>query len=106
MDDNDEHIIRSGPFKGKRIEIAPTAGVDMYQSISGDFMKRIMGYDVGDCLITDESSIYDFEAEGERDTGGIHRRIQEEYDLDVSDIASGNLLEIFRRIHRRRFGPP
>lgn len=100
----DDKIIPSGPSKGKRIEMAPTSGVDMYQSIAEDFMKRIMGYEAGDFLISDESSLFDFEPFGEREVGELHKKIQEEYDLDVSDIESGNLLEIFRRIHRRQIG--
>ena len=61
-------------------------------------MKRIVGLDHGECLITDESSIFDFiyftEAE-------LSRRILDAYNLDISEIKTGNLLEIFRRIHKR-----
>lgn len=51
----DPKIITSGPFKGMKIECAPTSGIDMFQSIAEDFVKRILGLDYEECLITDES---------------------------------------------------
>lgn len=90
-------IIPSGPFKGMKIECAPTSGVDMYQTIAEDFMKRILELDREECLITDESSIFDFVDFSEAE---LRRRIRQAYNLDISEIKSGNLLEIFQRIHR------
>jgi len=53
----DERIITSGPFKGKKIVFAPTTGVDMFPEIMEDFMKRILGFEPEEYLITDESSL-------------------------------------------------
>jgi len=97
----DERIIPSGPFKGKKIVFAPTTGVDMFLEISGDFMKRIFNLEPGEYLITDESSLLDFTGLDEMKMEDIRGRIRDVYDLDVSDIESGNLLEIFKRIHLR-----
>lgn len=94
----DPKIIPSGPFKGMKIECAPTSGIDMFQSIAEDFMKRILDLDYDECLITDESSIFDFVDCSEAE---ISKRILGTYDLDVSEIKTGNLLEIFRLIHKR-----
>ncbi len=94
----DPKIIPSGPFKGMKIECAPTSGVDMFQTIAEDFMKRILELDSEECLITDESSIFDFVDFTEAE---LRRRILAAYGLDISEIKSGNLLEIFRRIHKR-----
>lgn len=94
----DPKIIPSGPFKGMRIECAPTSEIDMFQSIAEDFMKRITGLDYEECLITDESNIFDFIDFTESE---LSRRILDAYDLDISEIKTGNLLEIFRRIHKR-----
>lgn len=93
----DPKIIPSGPFKGMKFECAPTSGVDMYQTLADDFMKRILDLDSKECLITDESSAFDFVDFTEEE---LRRRILEAYNLDISDIKSGNLLEIFRRIHK------
>lgn len=94
----DPKIIPSGPFKGMKFECAPTSGVAMFQTISEDFMKRILDLDSEECLITDESSIFDFVDFTEAE---LRKRILEAYSLDISEIKSGNLLEIFQRIHKR-----
>jgi hypothetical protein len=56
----DDKIIPSGPFKGKRIEFAPTTGIDMFPDVVADFMKQIFDFEPGDYLMSDESSLYDF----------------------------------------------
>ena len=98
----DEYIVPSGPFKGKRIEMASTAGIEMFQEIAEDFMLRIFGFEAGDYLITDESSLRDFKGVEEMELTDIHRRIRSVYGLDVSDLKSGKLLEIFIRVHQRQ----
>jgi len=103
---DDEQIIPSGPFKGKKIQFAPTTGIDMFLEIAEDFMRRIFAFEPGEYLITDESSLFDFTGVEEMELSDIHQKIQEVYDLDVSDIPSGNLLEIFMRLHRRTYGAP
>lgn len=97
-------MIRRGPFKGKKIEFASTSGVDEMREISEEFMERIFDFSPGDYLITDESSLRDFVDVFEPDFEVIYGRIHSEYGFDVSHIASGNLLEIFEEIRRRRSG--
>ncbi len=95
---NNSRIIPNGPFKGKRIEFAPTTGINKLLEISEDFMIKIFGLEAGEYLISDESSLYDFTGLDEMELPDIHKKIQEMYKIDVSNIKSGNLLEIFRRI--------
>ena len=97
-------IISNGPFKGKKIEFAPTTGVDMFHRISEEFMEKIFNFVPGEYLISDESSLYDFTGLNEYDLDDIQKKIRDVYSLDVSDIESGNLLEIFKRIHNKRYG--
>jgi hypothetical protein len=97
---NDKPIIPSGPFKGKRIEFAPTTGVERLQNIAEDFMQRIFGFEPGAYLITDVSSLFDFTGVDDMDLRHVQQKIQEVYNLDVTDITSGNLLTIFVRIQR------
>ena len=99
----DSRIISSGPFKGQKIEYAPTNGVDMLLKISDEFMKKIFDFAPGDYLISDESSLHDFTALNEYDLNDIQKKIRDVYDLDISDIESGNLLEIFNRIHNKKY---
>ncbi len=105
MKENDR-VIPSGPFKGKKIEYAPSTGVDMFLNISEDFMKKIFNFEPDEYLISDESSLFDFTGLDEMELTDIQKRIRDVYDLDVSDIASGNLLEIFMRIHHSKFTAP
>jgi len=102
MKENDK-VISSGPFKGKKIEFAPTTGVIMFPDISEDFMKKIFNLEPEQYLISDESSLFDFTGLDEIELTDIQKKIQDVYDLDVSDISSGNLLEIFMRIHHSKF---
>ena len=100
----DEYIVPTGPLKGKRIEMAPTTGIEMFEQIAEDFMLRIFGLETGDYLITDESSLRDFKGVDDMKLADIHQKIRDEYGQDVSDQKSGNLLEIFVRLHDQQFG--
>ena len=91
-------------FRNKRIEMAPSTGIEMFWGIAEEFMQRIFALDPGEYLITDESCLLDFTGLGVK-SEDVHRKIEDEYDLDVAEIESGNLLAIFMRIHRHRFGP-
>lgn len=98
----DEYIVPSGPLKGKRIEMASTTGIEMFEQIAEDFMLRIFGLDADDYLITDESSLRDFKGVDGMKVADIHQKIRDEYGQDVSDLKSGNLLEIFVRLQERQ----
>ena len=101
-----ERIIPSGPFKGKKIVLAPTDGVNAFRDVAEEFMAAIFEMEPGSYLITDESSLHDFEGVEEMDSPDIHAKIRSVFDVDVRDVRSGNLLEIFARIHRHRYGEP
>lgn len=102
----DERIIPSGPFKGKKIELAPTDGVDMFQSLAEEFMEAIFEMEPGSYLITDESSLRDFKGVADMDLRHMREKIRSVFDVDVTDIRSGSLVDIFTRIHQQRYGPP
>ena len=92
-------------FKGKKFELAPTTGVDLFWEIAEDFMQKSFDLPPGDYLITDESSLFDFTGFGV-EIEDLHNQILQTYDLDVSDVESGNLFEIFQRIHHKKYGTP
>jgi hypothetical protein len=96
-------IILRGPFKGKRIELAPTDDLEMFRSFADEFMEEIFSMEPGSYLITDESSLWDFQGVEDLELPDIHRKIREVYNVDVSDIVSGNLIEVFARIHRHTY---
>jgi hypothetical protein len=97
-------IILRGPFKGKRVELAPTDDLEMFRSFADQFMQEIFSMEPGSYLITDESSLRDFQGVEDLELPDIHRKIREVYDIDVSDIVSGNLVDVFARIHSQTYG--
>lgn len=97
-------IVQSGPFKGKRIELAPTDDLDMFRSLADEFMEEIFRMEPGSYLITDESSLRDFKGVEDLELPDMHRKIREVYGVDASDIVSGNLIDIFARIHKHLYG--
>jgi hypothetical protein len=61
-------------------------------------MNKIFGLGPGEYWVSDESSLYDFTGLDEMQLPDIHKKIQEICNIDVSDIKSRNLLELFKRI--------
>lgn len=78
------------------IEMVSQIEIEKYEPIAVDFFEKILGMNYHDCLITDLSSLWDFPGEETNDT--YNRKIMEVYGVDVSDIESGILVEIFKRI--------
>lgn len=78
----------------------------MFWEVAEDFMRRVFDFEPGDYLISNESSLFDFTGVDEMELKDIQQKIREVYGVDVSDLASGNLLEIFARLHYRRYGGP
>lgn len=53
-------VFRKGPFKGKRVELAATTGIERFDDVAEDFMLDVFGFEAGEYLITDLSSLHDF----------------------------------------------
>ncbi len=90
---------RINPFN--EIEIAPQVLADQYEDIANHFIPQIIG--VKGFLITDESSLLDFNFEIvdgkiKRETKKTLKKIKKIYDVDVSDIKDLNLMKIFERL--------
>lgn len=80
---------------GKEIEFAPQISTEQFEDIAEVFFPKILKMEYRDCWVSDESSLTDFPEEKE-----IYlRRIQKEYNLDVSDIENLILVRIFERIN-------
>lgn len=106
MKSDERRRIRSSkrPFKGKRIEMASTAGVETFEDIAEDFMLNIFGFEPGHYLITDLSSLHDFAGVGDMEFADILAKIRDVYGLDVAELESGNLLDIFKRLCEQQLG--
>ena len=95
---SDDRMIQRGRFKGKKIEMSRTAGVDLVPEVTEDFMREIFEMEPGDYLISDESELGDFVRVGEETLEAIQRTVHRVYGVDVSAVPHGNLLGIFKRI--------
>jgi len=91
--------IGTGPFKEKRIELAPTIRVKQLQEISKEFIYRVFDLEPGQYLISDESSVFDFIGMGEPEARAL-RKIKKYYGINISEIKNGLLTEIFSRIQK------
>ena len=67
-------------------------------------MLDIFGFEPGEYLITDLSSLHDFVGVDDMEIGDMRTRIRKVYGLDVADLPNLNLLEIFRRLHEQQAG--
>jgi hypothetical protein len=76
------------------IEFADRDRVDRHPALASDFVKRVLELDWA--WISDESSLDDFH--GDETNKRLIDRIRDIYGVDVSDISSGNLADIFDRI--------
>lgn len=87
------------PRPGTRVPIqfAANIRVNLHANLAKDFAKRVLGVEWA--WISDESSLSDFSKEGTNDR--LVQRIRTVYGVDVSDIPSGNLADIFDRIAQK-----
>jgi len=76
------------------IQFAERNRVDRHSELAKDFTERILGLEWA--WISDESSLWDFHDAGTNDQ--LIQKIRGTYGVDVSDIPSGNLADIFDRI--------
>lgn len=86
------------PRPGQRLqlELAPTQRIAHHAELAADFFERILELNYDECLVTDESSLWDFHTE--ESNAPLHEQIWLASGVDVSDIASGNLVLIFERL--------
>jgi hypothetical protein len=81
------------PRPGTRvpIEFAPQDRVNAHPALSEDFIHRVLELD--SAWISDESSLWDFHTDETNDT--YYTKIKNIYGVDVADIKSARLCEIF-----------
>ena len=93
----------SFPRPGKRVPIkfASTERVDRYPDIAERFLREIVGFtSKSPVFISDQSSLGDFSiGDGAKE---YVKKIRQVFGIDVTDIESGNLADIFERIHKAR----
>jgi hypothetical protein len=89
------------PRPGTKVPIlfVATERVDMYPDIADRFLREVMGFTSGGpVFISDQSCLGDFGIGAGPDK--YVEKIRQVFGVDVSDIESGNLADIFERIHK------
>ena len=84
------------------IEFAASERIGQHSELAKDFVERVLGLDWA--WISDESSLWDFHEDETNES--LTDKIRHVYGVDVSDISSGNLADIFDRILEHRALPP
>jgi hypothetical protein len=77
-----------------RLKYAASHRVGQHPELTKDFAQRVL--DLAWVWISDESSLWDFHGDATNET--FVEKIRTVYGVDVSDITSGNLADIFDRI--------
>lgn len=91
---------RPGTRVRPKIELAPREKIQTYGVLTEELMERIVGFEPGSYLITDESTLWDFHSEETNEP--YFRKIMLLYGIDASDIEPPTISEIARRIHESR----
>jgi hypothetical protein len=84
------------------VEFASNERVSQHSELAKDFVNRVL--DIDWAWISDESSLWDFH--GDETNESLTEKIRHIYGVDVSDISSGNVADIFDRISKDRAVPP
>jgi hypothetical protein len=87
------------PGRGLPPEFAPTHRIAEHPDLARDFLARIFDLNYDECFISDGSSLGDFHMDDTNDE--LNEKVLLTYGVDVSDIESGNLADIFVRLVSR-----
>ena len=84
------------PRPGTKVQVrfSSTKRIDCHGALADDFIQRVLGLDWA--WISDDSTLFDFHTTETNDH--LFEKIRSVYDVDVSDVSSGNLAEILDRI--------
>jgi hypothetical protein len=93
------HSAHGRVFDGNRVDVASRTGLERFLDIADDFMREVLGVEPGEFLITDLSTLQDFVGVDHLEFAGILAKISDLSGLDVADLAGGNVLETFRKLH-------
>jgi hypothetical protein len=94
------HLPRPGRGAPLEIEMASQDLLRQHEALVRDLLQRVLGFNPDECLVTDESSLWDFH--NEETNAEYVRKISLLYGVDVSDIDPPTLAAIAERLHERR----
>lgn len=78
------------------IEFASTERLAVVEPFAPRFFAEIIGMGYNDCLVTDESSLWDFHVQADNEQFFV--RIRDVYGVNVRDIESASIVAILERL--------
>jgi hypothetical protein len=80
------------------IKFASVDEISRFEALATDFFPAILGHELSQCFVSDESSLIDFGGEW----SNYCSRVLLRYKVDISDLEPGNLVRVFERIDANR----
>jgi hypothetical protein len=80
------------------IQFASVDEISRFEALATDFFPAILGHELNQCFVSDESSLMDFGGEWPNYCSRVLLR----YKVDISDMEPGNLVRVFERIDAHR----
>jgi hypothetical protein len=80
------------------VQFASVDEISRFEALATDFLPAILGHELNQCFVSDESSLMDFGGEW----SNYCARVLLRYKVDISDLKPGNLVRVFERIHANR----
>jgi len=80
------------------LQFASVDEISRFEALATDFFPAILGHELSQCFVSDESSLMDFGGEW----SNYCSRVLLRYKVDISDMEPGNLVRVFERIHVSR----
>jgi hypothetical protein len=95
----------SNPLQGKKIVFAESDRIEQQRDVANIVMLELFGFEPGEYLITDESSLYDFISlaeDHEQALNSLWRRIENVFGVNRNDVGTENLASLFETVARRK----
>ena len=84
------------PGTGAPLEFVPSILIERHEALARDFLNRVLDLNYDECLISDQSSLWDFHDSDSNDA--LYRKISDLYGIDVSDVDGAILARILEKI--------
>ena len=90
------------PGTGLPLEFESGDELDRYWGIASRIIEEVLGYDPNGIFVSDGSSLCDFSFSEDEGISQYQNKIEEIFGVDISQIESGNLVEISKYISECR----
>jgi hypothetical protein len=93
------------PLEGKKVVFAESDRIEQQRDVANAVMLELFGFEPGEYLITDESSLDDFVSfaeDYEQALDSLWRTIESLWGINRKDVGTENLASLFETVARRK----